>query len=127
MQFYSGPLMHFLFGVDTGPQQSLRVQQRDMMAGRAMDFCQVASFEVLDPRGIEGQHPPILCSRDVLGINSPVLRSATTPVRAESIPVVAGLASTQARKFCPRVQPSPSICRTRSKNISGIAGFGKYG
>jgi hypothetical protein len=99
-----------------------------MVARWAIDFHEIARPEILDPRGVEGEHPPILCSWNVLGINSPSSGQRRRPSgQRASISVVAGLASTQARKFCPRVQPSPSICRTRSKNISGIAGFGKYG
>jgi len=39
-----------------------------MVARWAIDFHEIARPEILDPRGVEGEHPPILCSWNVLGI-----------------------------------------------------------
>jgi hypothetical protein len=39
-------------GAQPDPQQSLRRQQRDVMAGGAIDLDEVALSEILDPRGV---------------------------------------------------------------------------
>jgi hypothetical protein len=38
------------------PEQSRQRQQRDLMTGGAIDLYEVAEPEILDPRGVEGQH-----------------------------------------------------------------------
>src|SRR5271163_1723992 len=48
-------------GAQSAPQQSLRRQQRDVVAGGAIDLDQVAVPKILDPRRVKGEH--ILCLR----------------------------------------------------------------
>jgi hypothetical protein len=49
------------WGLEPGPRaepeahQELRRQQRDEVTGGAIDLHQVAPFEILDPRQVEGQ------------------------------------------------------------------------
>jgi hypothetical protein len=43
-------------GAQAGSQQSLRRQQRDVVAGRAIDLDEVAHLKILDARSVEGEH-----------------------------------------------------------------------
>jgi hypothetical protein len=51
---------HLGRGAQSDPQQRLWPQQRDMVAGGAIDLDEVARSKILDPRRVEGQQflPP---------------------------------------------------------------------
>jgi hypothetical protein len=53
------------YGAQSAPQQSLGRQQRDVMAGGAIDLREVARPEILDPRGVEGSIPGLRSSSNV--------------------------------------------------------------
>jgi hypothetical protein len=57
---------HLGLRAETEPQQEVRPQQRDVMAGSTIDLDEIASPEILDPRQVEGLHIPNLCSCIVL-------------------------------------------------------------
>jgi hypothetical protein len=52
----------------TETKQKLRRKQRDVMARGAIDLHEVAQPEILDPRGVEGEHPRrsgfLVCSKE---------------------------------------------------------------
>jgi len=47
---------HLALGAEPEPQQELWREQRDVLAGGAIDLDKVALAKILDPRGAEGKH-----------------------------------------------------------------------
>jgi hypothetical protein len=48
------------------PRQEVRRQQRDVMAGSAIDLDEIATPEILNPRQVQGLYIMRRCSRNAL-------------------------------------------------------------
>jgi hypothetical protein len=67
-------------GAQTVPEQKLRRQQRDMMAGGAIDLDEIAMPKILDPRQVKGCIPTKFpeCSKGARGSGQRLSRSDAT-------------------------------------------------
>jgi hypothetical protein len=59
--------VQFAAGIEPGPQQEVWRQQRNLMAGGAIDFDEFATPEIFDTCQVEGLHSGIRCLRELAG------------------------------------------------------------
>jgi len=94
-------------GSQSGPEQRLRRQQRNMMASDAVHLDEIAPAEILDPRCVEREHPGLSCSSNVPHQSPPMPPRQRRCVNGT---VTAGVADHVAGRAGRRPEAKPHCC-----------------